>query len=67
MLRLSINIISDYLMVLCFSGYTGSIMIEERKDGSSVLTVRVYLSAALEVVPGTRMAVFGYFTNRAQR
>ena len=42
-------------------------MIEERKDGSSVLTVRVYLSAALEVVPGTRMAAFGYFTNRAQR
>ena len=42
-------------------------MIEERKDGSSVLTVKVYLSGALEVVPGTRMAAIGYFTNRAQR
>ena len=42
-------------------------MIEERWDGSSVVTVRVYPSGALEVVPGTRMAAFGYFTNRAQR
>ena len=42
-------------------------MIEERKDGSSVLTVRVYLGGALEVVPGTRMADIGYFTNRVKR
>ena len=54
-------------MVVCFSSYTGFIMIEERKDGSSALTARVYLSGALEVVPGTRMAAIGYFTNRAQR
>ena len=42
-------------------------MIEERKDGSSVLTARVYLGGALEAVPCTRMAAIGYFTNRAQR
>ena len=59
--------ISNDLMVVCFSSYTGFIMIEERKDGSSALTARVYLSGALEVVPGTRMAAIGYFTNRAQR
>ena len=41
-------------------------MIEERKDGSSVLTARVYLGGAFEAIPCTRMAATGYFTNRAQ-
>ena len=36
-------------------------MIEERKDGSSVLTGRVYLGGALEAVPCTRMAAIGYW------